>query len=134
MGARSRAPTTKNGSDGDRLDSRPGLLVCRNHALVPQCESDVVEPLHEAPTTEIVDGEGPNGVVHSHLAGAEIDGDLLVRLALGHLPQGLDGLEFELNREQTFLERIATEDVAEPRRDDDLEAPIAQRPDGVLTR
>src|ERR671921_659523 len=59
-------------SDGDRLEGRAGGLVRGDGVLVAQGEPDVVEALHEPPAAEIVDREAPDGVVHTHLPGAQV--------------------------------------------------------------
>src|ERR1700754_3921447 len=132
-GRKSASQQANPASADHRFEGRAMLLILGDGVLVSECQSDVVEAFHEAPATEIVDREGPDCVVHAHLTLAKIDNDLLFRLALGQLPDSFDGFLIELNRKQTFLERVAPEDVAEPRRDDVLETPVAQGPYGVLT-
>ena len=64
----------------------------------------------------------------------EVDGDGGAGLVVEVVPEPLHDLLVDLRREQPGLAGVAAEDVAEARRDDDLEAVVLQRPHGVLAR
>src|SRR3954471_12847392 len=62
-------------SDDGGLEGRAGGLVGRNGVLAAKGQADVVEPLEEPPAAEIVERERPDGVVHAHLTGHQVDRD-----------------------------------------------------------
>ena len=53
---------------------------------------------------------------------------------LQRLPDQLDIVLCNLRGDQALLTRVAAENISETGRDNDLEAVVAQRPHGVLTR
>src|SRR5687768_16888487 len=95
--------------------------------LVAERDRDVVEPLEQAPALELVDleREGAGGLL------LEVDRQLCARAGGHELSYLLVG---ERHRQQADLPGVRAEDVAERRRDDDLEAVVLERPGGVLAR
>src|SRR5690349_6870511 len=95
--------------------------------LLPvQLDQKAVEALWDMADSE------PEKQITVDLGARQVHGYLFFRLAVGHVPERLDGLLVELDGQQPLLERVPPEDIAEPGRDDRLEAPVAQRPDRVL--
>src|SRR3954453_13121304 len=99
-----------------------------------QRQTDVVQTLQQAPTRVLVDLEAGDDVLGGDAAGLEIDGDLSAGLVLQELPQQLDITLIRLRGEEPLLAGVAAEDVGEARGDDNAEAIVHQRPDGMFAR
>ena len=108
-------------------------LVACDLGVAAEGESDLVEPVEQHLARERVDGEvEPQPARVTQLAGLEVDGQLTVGGERAcQLGERLVG-EFE--RQQSGLERVLVEDVAEARRDHDPEPGVLERPGGVLAR
>src|SRR5260370_24237651 len=103
--------------------------------IVAEREGDLVEPLEQALLAESIDFEA----VHvargrGQFLAIEIDGQVRARLLRKLGPQAGRLLGRQRDRQQSVLEAIVEEDVAEARPDHGAEAVIPQRIDRVLAR
>ena len=119
-------------ADGSRKVRRPTGFVPFDFFYMPQRQTDVVEPVKQAPPSVVVDLERRPEVSAAQLAGFQVDGDLRRWLCLDDRPQPVDDVLRDPSRQQSGLAGVAAEDVGEPRGDDDPEPVVLQRPDRVL--
>src|SRR5438270_10633518 len=105
-----------------------GWRTRRYGPLVAQGERDLVERFEQTFACEVVELER----IAAGRPRLEVDRQLLARSRALHQVSHL--LLGELHGEQSDLQRVLAEDVAERRRDHRLEAVILERPWGVLAR
>src|SRR5690349_13631568 len=96
--------------------------------VLAQRQRDVVEPLEQALARVVVELEWET----AGRARLQVDRELLAGARTRH--QLLHLLLRELHRKQADLERVLAEDVAERRRDHDVEAVVLECPRRVLAR
>src|SRR5262245_25019161 len=95
---------------------------------VAQAEADLVETVQQAVLAERIDVEAKalRPVRRLYRLGVEIDGELEPREGSGVVEQLVDLRLRQHHRQETVLQRVAGEDVAEGRRDDGTETVVAQ--------
>jgi hypothetical protein len=107
--------TISAGRQGGGQERRPARLVRVDVVGVGERQPDVVEPVEQPPAGEVVQLEADRRPAEAKLPGLQVDGQLGRRVLLGARPQLLDDVLGHDDREQPGLERVAAEDVAEPR-------------------
>src|ERR1700733_1683880 len=101
--------------------------------LLLQRQADIVEPVHQTALAERIDLEFHRAAVGAadFLIG-QINGQGRVRAALGIVEQFVEVFLGNADRQNTVLEAVIVEDVAERGRDDAADAEIEQRPRRML--
>src|SRR5690348_5827216 len=89
-----------------RLPGWPYRLIFGDLGLVAQSQSDVVETLHQAPTSVLINAERPVQLGSTHLLLDQVDGQLDARALLQEDPQLLDHLLLQDNRQQATLQGV----------------------------
>src|SRR3546814_8346510 len=120
--------------DGQRPRRRSlaAFLELRDLVGVAQGEPDVVEALEKPPPSVVVDVEGNPEVAQPRLARLQVDRHRDSRLGVDGGPDTGEVVLADHSGQQALLARVAAEDVGELGAQDDAEAVVAQRPDGVL--
>ena len=99
---------------GRRGGGQPGAasrLERRDRVLVAQGECDLVHPLEEAPTAEVVELEGLLRRRGAHAELLEVDGDLGGGVVEDRIHECSDRLGRELDRKQPDLAAVVSEDI-----------------------
>jgi len=99
-----------------------------------QGETDVIEPLHQAPSGVIIDLKTDRLVCITHLAGLKIDRYFSAGITFNGFSDCFDIALWQDNREEATLEGVTAKNVGEAARDDRSEAVILQRPNSMLAR
>src|SRR4051812_13140598 len=122
------------GADGEGRGSPalPAALEFGDSRFVAQGEGDVVQTLEQPPSGVVVDVERHDDLTDGDLRGNQIDGSRYSRSGIDCGPEFLQIVLGDDTGDQSLLAGVAPEDVAEARAQHDLEAEVAERPDGVL--
>src|SRR3954454_14413179 len=100
--------------------------------LVAQGQGDVIQPFEQTPASVVVDLERDLDLTDRRSLGNQIDRRRYSRLRLDGVPQALGVLLGDDAREQALLARVSPEDVREPGAQNDAEAEVTERPDGMF--
>src|ERR1041385_7589668 len=120
---RVRLAETRSGHHGQERFPIP--FVGRDIDFRAQGEIDVVQAFQQPQPREIVERERPGPNSRTHFPAYDVDRDPGRRVSVDGVPEGLHGGDRQLDRNETLLERIPPEDIAEARRDDRPETPVA---------
>src|SRR5690606_1113776 len=99
----------------------------------PKGQADLVEAFEEHPAPQRLDGEPDHrAVAVPDLPGLQVHLELQPAVQRP-LPEGGDGFGRQADRQQSVLEAVRVEDVAEARRDDAADPGLQDRPHGALS-
>ena len=123
------------GKDGDVRHAMPCALVGGDLVLVLQRERDLVETVQEPGSRRLVEVERDVPPVGSMIVRRSRSTVISAPASGSTIPiRRFTSSAGSVDRDQADLRGVRAEDVAERRRDDDVEAVVLERPGGMLAR